>query len=31
VESIDDEDWENALRWLDIIEGCILKAAKSIV
>ena len=31
VESIDDENWENALRWLGIIEDCILQAAESIV
>jgi len=30
VESIDDQDWDNALKWLDIIEVCILEAAKSL-
>ncbi len=29
-ESIDDQDWENALRWVDIIQDCIVKAGKSI-
>jgi N-acetylated-alpha-linked acidic dipeptidase len=28
-ESIDGEDWANALRWVGIIEGCILSAARS--
>jgi len=28
VESIDDRDWDNAERWVGIIEGCILAAAK---
>ncbi len=30
MESIDDRDWENALKWVDIVESCIRKAAKSI-
>jgi hypothetical protein len=28
MESIEAEDWTNGKRWVDIIEGCILTAAR---
>lgn len=30
MESIDSEDYDNAVRWAVIIENCILDAAKSL-
>ena len=30
VESIDDKNWDNAKKWVDIIEDCLKNAAKSL-